>query len=52
MLYINRTAKGNYVELDSALDPESNVVGTTWEEYMKGAWILLSDEQVAFKEAN
>ena len=52
MLYINRTAKGNYVELDSQLDPESNVIGTTWEEYMKGAWILLSDEQVAFKEAN
>ena len=51
MLYVNRTAKGNYVELDSALDPESNFIGTTWEDYTKGAWILLSANLNASKES-
>lgn len=50
MIYINKTAKGAYVELDTALDAESNYIGTSWEEYKDGAWILLSEEQQLFRE--
>lgn len=52
MIYINKTAKDIYVELDSALDPESNLIGNTWEDFSKGYWVLLSDEQIAFRDAN
>lgn len=52
MIYINKTAKGIYVELDSALDPESNLIGTTWDDFSNGYWVLLSDEQIAFRDAN
>ena len=52
MIYINKTAKDIYVELDSALDPESNLIGNTWEDFSKCYWVLLSDEQIAFSYAN
>lgn len=52
MIYINRTVKGYYVELSSALDEKSNLIGTTWEDFKNEYWILLSDEQIAFKNDN
>ena len=52
MIYINKDAKPIYVELDALLDPESNYIGSTWDDYKAGAWILLTDNQIAFKEAN
>ena len=52
MIYINKTAYNNYVELEEALDKENNFVGETWEDYQNGAWLLLSDEQIAFHESN
>lgn len=52
MIYINKTASDFYVELDSVLDPESNLIGSTWEDYMNGCWILLSEEQISFRENN
>lgn len=52
MIYINKDAKPIYVKLDALLDPESNYIGSTWEDYKAGAWILLTDEQIAFKESN
>lgn len=52
MIYINKTAYNIYVELDEALDKECNYIGETWEEYMQGAWLLLSEDQIAFHEAN
>ena len=52
MIYINKDAKPIYVELDVLLDPESNYIGQSWDDYQAGAWVLLSDEQIAFKEAN
>lgn len=52
MIYINRTVKGYYVELDSALDEKSNLIGTTWEDFKNEYWILLSDKQIAFKNDN
>lgn len=52
MIYINKDAETIYVELDAPLDQENNQIGTTWDDYMIGAWLLLNDEQVAFHEAN
>lgn len=52
MIYINKDAKPVYVELDAPLDKDSNLIGNSWDDYKSGAWILLTDAQIAFKEAN
>ena len=52
MIYINKDAETIYVELDTLLDPESNLVGETWNDYRVGAWVLLTDEQLTFKNTN
>ena len=52
MIYINKDAATIYVELDALLDPESNYIGSTWEDYKEGAWILLTDEQLVFRNTN
>lgn len=52
MIYINKEAETIYVELDTLLDQASNYVGTTWDDYKQGAWILLTEEQLTFKEAH
>jgi hypothetical protein len=51
-VYIQKDAKGVYVEFGFELDPESNYIGNTFDDYKAGAWVLLSEEQLAFKEAN
>lgn len=48
MIYVNKELDTIYIELGEALDPESNYLGKTWEDYKSGAWVLLSDEQIAF----
>lgn len=50
--YINKDAETIYVELDAPLDQDNNQIGSTWEDYIDGAWLLLNDEQVAFKDAH
>ena len=52
MIYINKDAEMIYVELEALLDQESNYVGSTWDDYKSGAWVLLTDEQVSFRNAN
>lgn len=52
MVYINKDTTTLYVELDFQLDSSKYSVGTTWEDYKDGKWILLSEEQLAFKESN
>lgn len=42
----------DYVPLKNKLPEADNVIATDWEGYLKGGWLLLSDEQLAFKEAN
>lgn len=49
MTYLHN--KIGYWELSEQL-PDSYLVGTTEQDYNAGAYILLSDEQLAFKEAN
>lgn len=51
--YIKRDAVGFYVELDKPLTSDLySDLGTTWEDFIDFKWVLLSDEQVAFHEAN
>ena len=52
MIYINKNAKTPYVDLMFTLDPTTYTVGTTYEDYENGLWVLLSDGQIAFKDAN
>ena len=34
------------------LNPDNYETGTTWEDYIAGKYVLLTEEQIAFKEAN
>lgn len=52
MVYINKNSETIYVDFAESLDSEMNVIGTTWEDYQAGAWVLLSSEQVAFHETH
>ena len=49
--YIQKDTTTIYVELDYLLD-DNYTTGTTWDDYKAGLWVLLSDEQVAFRKAN
>lgn len=48
--YIKHSIRGFYVELENALTEElySNI-GETWEDFIADKWVMLSEEQVAFK---
>ena len=51
--YLKYDIRGNYVEFDQKFDETLyNNIGTTWEDYVKNKWVLLSDEQVSFHKAN
>lgn len=48
--YIKYNISGKYVEFPEQLDPALyNNLGTTYQDYLDGKWVLLSDEQLAFK---
>jgi hypothetical protein len=50
--YIQKDTKGIYVEFDSKRDKKALRIGTSWEDYAAGLWVLLTEEQVAFRKAN
>lgn len=50
--YINKDAETLYVELKKKLDPASNQIGTTWNDYINGWWVLLTADQIAFRKAH
>lgn len=50
--YINKDANELYVSFEEALDSEINQIGTTWEDYIAGCWVQLTDEQIAFRETH
>lgn len=51
--YIKYNISGKYVEFPEQLDPALyNNLGTTYQDYVAGNWVLLSDEQLAFKTEN
>jgi hypothetical protein len=39
-------------QIDEKLDEKSNQIGQTWSDCENGAWLLLSEAQVAFRDAN
>jgi hypothetical protein len=51
-VYIQKDTREIDVELDEKIDENTSPVGTTWEDYVDGAWLLLSAEQVAFRDAH
>jgi hypothetical protein len=51
-IYIQKDTKSIYVEFDFKLDNKSNFIGKSWDAYKAGAWVLLTNEQLAFKAAN
>lgn len=50
--YINKDSKEIYVSFEEALESKINQIGTSWEDYKAGAWVLLTDKQTAFHEAH
>ena len=51
--YIKHSVKGFYVVLYDELDENLyNNIGTTWSDFNANKWVLLSDEQLAFKSEN
>lgn len=48
MIYINREAVTSFVELDNELDPEINEIGNSWDDYLSGRWVPLSEVQARF----
>lgn len=54
VIYINKDVQNTYVELDEALDSESNYVGElgSFDDFLKGAWVEITDEQYSFHQLN
>ena len=50
--YIRKSIKGYYIEFPEEIDAQywEGKIGTTYEDFQNDKWILLSDEQLAFKE--
>lgn len=48
--YIHLNSFRAIVSLDFTLDEGTYEVGTTWDDYLDGKWVKLSEEQVMFKE--
>lgn len=49
--YIKKSVRGQYVEFDTPISQElnGNDLGTTYNDYLSNKFVLLSDEQLAFK---
>lgn len=50
--YIRKAIKGYYVETPDEIAQEywDGWIGSTYEDFLNGKWVLLSDEQVTFRE--
>lgn len=49
-IYITKENKLTYIGLNDPLDTTCYNIGKSYEDYMAGKWVLLSEEQVLFKE--
>ena len=47
---ITKRNKLTYIGLDNLLDPSCNDIGESYLDFLAGKWVLLSEEQVLFKE--
>lgn len=50
--YITKENKLTYIGLNDLLDPSSNDIGESFDDYLAGKWVLLTADQVQFREAN
>ena len=48
--YITKKNRLTYIGLNDLLDPSSNDIGNSYLDFLAGKWVLLSEEQVLFKE--
>ena len=48
--YITKRNKLTYIGLNDLLDPSCNDIGDSYLDFLAGKWVLLSEEQVLFKE--
>ena len=48
--YITKRNNLTYIGLNDLLDPSSNDIGNSYLDFLAGKWVLLSEEQVLFKE--
>lgn len=52
--YIKKSIEGYFVDYESEIDAEywEGKIGATYEDFLDGKWVLLSDEQGAYHEAH
>lgn len=52
--YIRNNIKGYYIDFEEEIDAEywEGKIGETYQDFLDGKWVLLSDEQVKFHEDN
>lgn len=50
--YINKDSATIYVGLNEKLVSDYHLIGEGWDDYEKGAWVLLSKDQISFKNDN
>ena len=48
--YITKKNRLTYIGLNDLLDPSCNDIGESYLDFLAGKWVLLSEEQVQFKE--
>lgn len=47
--YIKNNIAGFFVSFDEPFDPSLfNDIGSIWEDFLKGKWVLLNQEQVDY----
>lgn len=52
--YIRKSIKGYYIDFPEEIDAQywAGKIGSTYQDFLDDKWILLSNEQLAFKEAH
>ena len=51
-IYIKIDVKNKYVELNEELSSSMYLIGNSYNDYLNKKWVLLSDEQVSFRNEN
>lgn len=50
--YIKNDIPSSILAFDEELNPQFYTIGTTYNDYLNGKWVKLSDEQVAYYQKN
>lgn len=50
--YIKNDIPDNIIKIEEELDSTCYPIGSTYQDYLEGKWVKLSDEQVQFSEDN